>query len=405
MSCFMRSNVRLIALLGLATFGSNLVWPIYNSFLPIFYGEFLSSTALIGLAMSLDNVIAVAVGPYFGAVSDRTRTRVGRRMPFLLAGIPLSALFLALLPVGAHLGLVWLLAVTVLMNLSWRIFAAPLAALMPDLVPSRMRSQVSGVLTVLGGLGGAVALLGGGALFRIHEHLPFAVFASCLVLIVIVLAYGIREPAAAAAPADAAPGVLAALRKALASPDKSLIYLCLSAFLWYIGYAGVEALFSLYARHVLGLHAGDAAITLGSFAAGVLLMAAPAGFLASRIGRRQSVRIGLLGLIVVFLSITLVPDVVAWRVLLLLGGALWALIVVNAYPMVVDMCHPSEIGTYTAIWVFSVSLSAITAPPLFGAVVDVAGFDVLFIVAAACLAGALLLSGRVQQGEARRLAT
>ena len=88
--------------LGLGFFAISLSWALYNAFVPVFLDNVLADTALkgtlIGFIMTFDNIAAVTLQPYFGAASDRTWNRYGRRMPYILVGMPLGALFFALIP-------------------------------------------------------------------------------------------------------------------------------------------------------------------------------------------------------------------------------------------------------------------------------------------------------------------
>ena len=55
--------------------------PLYDTYLPIFLARFIESKALIGAIMTFDNLLAILLIPIFSAISDRTHTRIGRRMP------------------------------------------------------------------------------------------------------------------------------------------------------------------------------------------------------------------------------------------------------------------------------------------------------------------------------------
>ena len=50
--------------------------------------------------MALDNILALFMLPLFGMISDRTRTRIGSRMPFIVGGTIVSAVLMILLPVA-----------------------------------------------------------------------------------------------------------------------------------------------------------------------------------------------------------------------------------------------------------------------------------------------------------------
>jgi len=90
-------DIRLTFLIGFAFFCTSISWNLYNAQVPISLLAYISSIAIVGLIMGLDNLVGVFVQPVMGNVSDNTRTKWGRRMPYIMIGIPVSALFFALI--------------------------------------------------------------------------------------------------------------------------------------------------------------------------------------------------------------------------------------------------------------------------------------------------------------------
>src|SRR2546428_1602018 len=127
---------------------------LYNAYLPIFYGAFIASNTLIGLVMIIDNIASLTIQPYFAGLSDRVDTKLGRRIPFLLAGIPVAALFFAMIPRARSLAL--LFAATILVNTAGAAFNSPGYALMPGITPPPLRRLPNGILNMIGGLGAGV---------------------------------------------------------------------------------------------------------------------------------------------------------------------------------------------------------------------------------------------------------
>ena len=121
------------ALIGFGFFAVSIAWSMYNANVPLMLEKFVSSTTLIGLIMSIDNVFAVLLQPLFGALSDKTHTKWGRRIPYILIGIPLSVVFFVLIP---FCNAVWsIMAAVILFNFTMSIWRTPVIALMPDTTP------------------------------------------------------------------------------------------------------------------------------------------------------------------------------------------------------------------------------------------------------------------------------
>lgn len=355
--------------------------------------------------MTFDNIAAITLQPYFGALSDRTWTRVGRRMPFLLAGVPVAAVFFALIPL-TRFTLAAMIPVIIVMNVAMTAFRAPTVALMPDITPSPLRSKANGIINFMGGLGALLAFFVFSQLFKVDPGLPFVVTSALMVVVLLVLLKTIREPRDADGAANAggakeeSVGIVEAMGEVLADRDKSALCLLLAIFFWFVGWSGVEALFTLYGVEVWGMTPAAASFVLGFFSLSFLVFAIPSGFIATAIGRRRTILAGIVGLSLMLLAMRFARPGMTLTALLLVGGVAWALININSYPMVVDMTTTAKIGAYTGLYYFFSALAAIVAPPVFGWFMDVLGRQVLFICAFVSFAAAFALMLGVKRGEA-----
>src|SRR2546422_7593591 len=135
--------------------------------------------------MIIDNTASLTLQPYFAGLSDRVDTRLGRRMPFLLAGIPVAALFFLLIPRARSF---WpLLGATIMVNVGGAVFNSPGYALMPDITPRPLRGRANGILNLMGGLGALVAFFALSSLYRRSRTLPFDVASGLLVTALVVI--------------------------------------------------------------------------------------------------------------------------------------------------------------------------------------------------------------------------
>src|SRR5512139_2813333 len=189
----MRFNYGRIFLLGFGFFGVSVIWATYNAFVPIFLADkFHLAPGIIGFFMTLDNIAALFIQPPVGAWSDRLHTPLGRRIPFILIGAPISALAFGLIPLAAVLPL--FVACTSTLLLSAALWRTPVVALMPDITPSEFRSQANGVINFMGGIGTIVALQTGGMLYKISPNFPFWLGSGLVLLAVLIVYLFIEEP-------------------------------------------------------------------------------------------------------------------------------------------------------------------------------------------------------------------
>ena len=96
----MKLDHRRTILVGLAFLSICSFWQMYDSVIPKILTEtFRLNETISGAIMALDNILALFLLPLFGALSDRTSTKIGRRMPFILLGTACAAVLMNLLPV------------------------------------------------------------------------------------------------------------------------------------------------------------------------------------------------------------------------------------------------------------------------------------------------------------------
>jgi maltose/moltooligosaccharide transporter len=381
-------------LLGFGFFSISIGWSLYNGFVPFFLDNYLASTALIGFLMTIDNYFALFLQPYIGNRSDRTQTRYGRRMPYLLIGIPIAALFFALIPF--HNSLVTLVLFMVCMNLAMAIFRSPTIALMPDITPEAKRTRANGIINFMGGCGAILAFSVGSYLFYMDESLPFLAVALIFLVALWVIYKNIKESR------DAIPYKITATPQKIyyrSELNSQTFFLLAAIFFWFIAIQGMEALFTLYGVNELGLSESASAFSLAFFSLSFVLSSIPSGLLGAKFGEKKMIVIGIVGLVFVFILLSLVESVFFLRGILLLGGMFWACININAYPFIVSTGNEHSYGTRTGLYYLVSSLSAIISPPILGLSIDMFGFGILFYAAAGSMIFALVCMLKVNQSE------
>ncbi len=404
-------NYRKTFLIGFGFFASSLAWSLYNSFVPVLLEErYLQSSALIGFIMTIDNIFGVIFQPLFGQISDKTRTRFGKRMPYIMVGIPVCAAAFFFIPRTGSL--LTMMSVIILFNLVMSVWRSPVVSLMPDMTAPVHRSKANGIINLMGGVGGIIAFLAGGFLANVGgDNMPFLMGSIIMLFALAMLFFFVKEPdnrrlarvmegrddllsKAGSSESDPAKSgkssSLAGLDKA---EKRSLAALLLAIFFWFCGYNAVESFFTLYATKQLGISKGDAAMTLALFSLALVAFALPAGILASKYGRKRLIMIGLTGMVLAFVPMLFVEDLLILRGLLLLGGLFWACININSLPMVVELASEEKIGSFTGYYYFFSFSAAIVSPILFGWIRDLTAdyaslfpYSIIaFILAFACM--------------------
>ncbi|MEN6480619.1 MAG: MFS transporter [Anaerolineaceae bacterium] len=408
-------NYGKIFLLGFGFFGVSVIWTIYNAFVPLFLAnKFGLAPAWIGFFMTLDNIAALFIQPPVGAWSDRLRTPIGRRMPFILIGAPVGALAFGIIPLAAVLPVFVACTSTLLLSMAfWR---TPVVALMPDITPSKYRSQANGIINLMGGLGTIIASLVGSTLYEINVNFPFWMGSVLTILAALLVFIFIKEPKQYEE-TEKQPNMFESLRELIKDQDKSGLRILLAIFFWFLTYQGIESFLTLYATKHLGIPEGDAGRMSGHMGIFFVLFAILAGILGSRIGRRKTISIGIVGMALLIFFIAVLPvDFLTTELIklpalgmirvvnlfLMAAGITWSFININSLPMVVDLTTASRIGTFTGLYYLFSTLAAIVGPNLNGLIVQLSGnnYGMVMVVGPIFLIIALILMMGVKRGEA-----
>lgn len=389
-------------LLGFGFFSISITWSLYNAFVPFFLEKYVHSVALISFMMTIDNYFALFLQPWVGNRSDRTTSRFGRRMPYLMIGMPLAAVLTMLIPF--HTGLFTLLLFMMLMNLSMSLYRSPTVALMPDITPDVHRTKANGLINFMGGFGSILAFGVGSILYNSNPALPFIVAGLITLLCLFIVTRFIKEnrdsvnqqsQLSSEAAGNTETNSMAAPPKSSrisfrGQLDRTTVFLLAAIFFWFVAYQGVETLFTLYGKNHLGLSEQAASFSLTFFSLAFVLFAIPSGWLGGRFGKKKIIIVGVCGLMTVFALVGFAENLLLLRGLLLLGGVFWACININSYPYIVATGTEESIGTRTGMYYLVSSLAAITSPPLLGLMIDVFDYSILFYAASISMAVALL---------------
>ena len=184
-------DIRHTFLIGIAFFVVELAWNTYDSQVNISLFAYLGSVALVGLVMGLDNAVGVVVQPIMGNVSDNTRTKWGRRMPYIIIGIPCAAFFFVL--ISFETSLFSLLFFMFCFMFSMAFFRSQAVALMPEFVKPEHRSKANSIINMMSGISLVVAALISLLIVDISLQFAFITVGIIMIVALIVLVLTVKE--------------------------------------------------------------------------------------------------------------------------------------------------------------------------------------------------------------------
>lgn len=423
----MKLDTKRTVLVGFAFLSICAFWQMYDNLVPlILTNTFHLNETISGAIMAADNVMALFLLPLFGGLSDKCTSRLGRRRPFILFGTLAAICLMLLLPMfadsyhaapgGGKIAL--FICVLGLLLVAMGTYRSPAVALMPDITPKPLRSKANAIINLMGAVGGILYLLITTFLYHVKSEtyvsfFPlFAIVAGIMAAALAVVMFFVNEPELVKKqqeyerkhPEDDLTEHTAQGDTLPADVKKSLTFLLVSISLWFVGYNGVSTWFSVYAENIWGMSLGQANTCLTIATGGAILSYIPIGTVASRIGRRKTIRFGTLLLSGSFLAAFLLTMALegfspVLYLLFLLVGLAWASINVNSLPMVVEMCKGSEVGKFTGLYyTFSMSAQIIT-PIVAGWLLRNVSYRALFPYAAFFVFASFLTMGFVRHGD------
>ena len=427
----MKLNNKRTFLVGLAFLSICAFWQMYDNVIPlILTNTFHLNETYSGAIMAVDNILALFMLPFFGSLSDKADTRIGKRMPFILFGTGCAIILMNLLPILDNsyyakpntFKVVSFVIVLGLLLVSMGTYRSPAVALMPDVTPKPLRSKANAIINLMGAVGGIIYLAVAAVLYpksrtidveHVNYQILFIVVAAIMFVAVALLFLFVKEPKLVEEnrkleeehpewnlAEDDGSG-----REILpADVKRSLGFLLASIALWFIGYNAVTTWFTTYVSVVMGEGLGGASTCLLVATAGAIVSYIPIGNIASRIGRKKTIMGGILLLSAmfflgfVFTSIFTSINVIMYVSFALVGLA-WAAINVNSLPMVVEMCKGSDIGKFTGYY-YTASMSAqIITPILVGTLMRLISYKVLFIYASLFVLRSFVTMTQVRHGD------
>ena len=430
----MKLKVKQTLFIGLAFLSLSMFWQVYDSIIPkILINTFGLNQTYSGVIMAFDNILALFLLPFFGHLSDKTSTKYGKRTPFIVIGTLLVVGLVSILAVidGVQINLleanniaaivkddyiidgvfnesayqaaiavrqsqvlsitksnIYLLftfiGILLLILFSLSFYRTPTIALMPDVTPKPLRSQANAIINLMGSAGGILALV---LISRFSQdysyYLPlFIIVAIIMFILLIVFLVGTNEKKMLEEFESEdfifeSKSVIESDAKIDKKVRVSFIMLLVANFLWFMGYNALTTKFSIYTQNMLGMDFVNI-LVVSQIAAFVFYL--PVGLIASKYGRKKTIIGGIVVMVIACIIGYFASPSLSYLIYIsmVLAGIAWAAIVVNSYPMFVEMTKCCSIGRFTGYY-FVVAMLGQSITPIFsGFLMDKFGMQILF---------------------------
>ena len=369
--------------------GAGAFFAFNNFVLPQLLKAAGASDLLTGLLSSTRSIEGAIIQPTVGALSDRTRTRLGRRRPYIAAGVPLSAAFFVF--AATQHDVLGLTIAIFLFSIFFNAAADPYVALLADITTSGERGILQGVSTAIQ-LASQVAFL---ALISVavgSGEVPgwsYVLVATLMVVTFGITVMGVREPAIVDVPTpeEARLGLRGYVAELL-QHRQAMRYLA-AIFTFMVGFSAVLPYLTLF----ITVDIGESQQIALALAAGTLLVTAVAavifGKLADRAGNKPVLVAGWALLAVAAFGGTVIQHLPETIAVVLLAGIGNGAATAAGWPLLVSLVPPEKTGVFAGLKAAAESI-AIPASVVVAAEIFLPRFSYrgVFVL----LAGAILIA-------------
>jgi len=420
----MKLNIKRTTLIGFGFMSILCFWQFYDQVIPyLLENTFNVGTLSTNTIMAADNVLAIFMLPFFGTLSDKTKTKLGKRTPYVLYGTIVAVALMVLLSyfvktINKSGFLLTLFALLVAMS----VYRSPAVAYMPDVTPKPLRSKANAIINLVGYLGGIFATVVMMVLLKskVNENgekvylgdnpfsLVFLIIAGFMLVAVLIMVLCVNENKAVAEfnaeNTNSDEESVNEDRKLSSGEFRSVILILASVFLWYAAYNAVTTAFSRYCEQVWKTDLGTSSGYL--LVATVVAIASfiPLGFVSNALGRKKTVLLGVVLMAVCYAGAFFIRHQTPIMYLIFgVVGIGWAAINVNSFPMVVDLAGGSSVGKFTGYY-YTFSMAAqILTPILSGLIIENTpfGYKILFPYAFIFMVLAFITMLFVKHGDSK----
>jgi MFS family permease len=363
---------------------------------PLLEYHFQAGAARIGLVMGVASAASLLAKPAVSIASDRSRSRWGRRLPYMVLATLLVTV--AFLVVGVSQRFLPIVIGAVLYAAGSTVFFAPYLASLGEVIPPEQRTAATGIQTALRGAALLIACTLGAWLFRVSPGAPFILAAGLYGACGAMSSLSFRGPRTAGQTHREHVALLPYLRK-----TPALRRLLAAHFCWWSALQVLFAFVVLFVVHdVLHVeHIGNsggqtavmqAMLLLAIFAATTMAAAWPLSRLAKRFGRRKVLIGGLLVLAAGLASTGLATRLAEGCITTVLCGIGYAAIQVIPYTLIVELRPDGHEGALAALYDALAELPQAIFVPLVGLLIQaVHSYRAIFAFGVIMVAAALTL--------------
>jgi len=368
-------------IIGLPNMSVGILWGMNLVLIPMLAGTITQSNKLLGYLVSMGAFTGIFVQYLAGILSDRSHFKMGKRKPFIIIGVLLSAIFICIMPFTKSYAMLFMIAFLFYFSLNF--YQGPYYSLIPELVEDNQLGLANGFSKIISVLGSGLILFTGPRLWSKSHSLPFFIAAALGLVTVLAAIAFVKEK----------PNQSQKTNKLSFDFMKypSVMKLYLSVFFVFLSYGCITPFFVKYCSTILKFSETSASTGLLLLTLAGAVFAYPIGVLSDKTERRKVLLIGAFIFAVSLLTATFVKSVLGMYIVLSLIGIGFIAIQITIYAILAEIVPPERLGEFMGFMNLFISLGQFISNNLMGSILDKLGFTYFFPAASVLMFIAVII--------------
>lgn len=369
-------------LLGTGHFGMWAIFSFNESLMPLFVRNFADSKLKVGFVVGLAGVAITTIPPLVGYISDRTRTRFGRRKPYIFSGaLIVLVCWLALPHMPSYAAIALVVGV---MQFAAAYTDTPYLALIGDVAPPSQRAMASAYMQFMGMIGGMTYIAVASQLWDRYPDITIYLVGIIFACAMLTTVGFIREPEAPPLEPPKELNPLRYIRSVI--KEKNVMILLAAQTVSMVGFMSIYPYITTFSVDKLGVPEGNSLYFLLVNMASMAIFTLPMGMLGDRMSRKTLMS-GVYALSALthfsyafaqnFTHILLISGLVA----LPLAG-----VIVVGYAFLLDLIPEERTAEFVGFSSVSAGIPLFIGPVIGGRIIDMIGYRALFVFGALFIA-------------------
>lgn len=378
--------IRNMVFLGLGWLGIQHFWAFYSGSMPLFLNNLSDSKFTIALVLSLAGFSGCVVPPIAGYFSDRTKTRYGRRKPYIFLGVLGVSLLMVVLPHISNIAIVALVSAAIYFSIDFGM--TPYWSLLADIIPKHQQSAASGVMNAFGGFGLLAFFFLSSRIWDKNPALVFYIVALVAFVTVMIAFFNLKE--SETQPETSEWNGIRDYLATIARETNALRFFA-AQFLWWLGFWVVQPFITLFASEQLGMAEGRSFLILMASSFVMTLCVLPIGIAGDKFPRKKILTLTIGFWAIAQLSVGFSQTF--WHALITVGivGIPLASAMAVAYPYMLNIIPKDRTAEFVGFHIVSMAAPQIFGPLIGGSLIDSFGYRSIFPVASILLVVSLIV--------------